>query len=186
MRVEALFMITGRHSHEGQKSRFQALQGDPGGLPDRVPGADDARRLHQARGQRHIHAVSDHQAHHLEDRKHHPRGDEPHRRPGGAVPGDHARRSVAQVRAVRRHRLRASAVQGPLRRGHGAGHDPRGGVRPADDRRGRLLHPVPVHDLPDPDQVPRRAPLPRRPDPRARVHHEGRLLLPHRWPPTAA
>ena len=33
--------------------------------------------------------------------------------------------------------------------------------------------------IPDPDQVPRRAPLPRRPDPRARVHHEGRLLLPH-------
>ena len=45
--------------------------------------------------------------------------------------------------------------------------------------RGEHLQAVPVHALPDPDEVPRRAAQPRRADPRARVHHEGRLFLPH-------
>jgi prolyl-tRNA synthetase len=34
--------------------------------------------------------------------------------------------------------------------------------------------------VPDPDQVPRRGPPARRPAPLPRVHHEGRVLLPHR------
>ena len=42
---------------------------------------------------------------------------------------------------------------------------------------GQQLSPAAAHALPDPDQVPRRAAPAGRPDPRARVHHEGRVLL---------
>ena len=41
-----------------------------------------------------------HQAHHLEDREDHARGNGSHRRPGGALPRDHARRAVARVRSL--------------------------------------------------------------------------------------
>ncbi|MFT3685329.1 MAG: hypothetical protein QM783_10455 [Phycisphaerales bacterium] len=52
------------------------------------------------------------------------------------------------------------------------------------DHRGRQgkrhqLQAAPPQSLPDPDQVPRRGPPPRRPSPLPRVHHEGCLHLPH-------
>ena len=46
-------------------------------------------------------------------------------------------------------------------------------------RRDQQLSAAAIHALPDSNQVPRRTPSPRRPDPRTRVHDEGRLLLPY-------
>ena len=61
--------------------------------------------------------------------------------------------------------------------GHGPRDDPRGGRRPPAARHRPELPPAPDAALPLPDEVPRRATLPRRPDPRPRVRHEGRLQL---------
>jgi prolyl-tRNA synthetase len=49
--------------------------------------------------------------------------------------------------------------------GHGPGHD-------------QLVPAAPGEPVPDPDEVPGRGPSALRPDARARVHHEGRVLLP--------
>ena len=65
----------------------------------------------------------------------------------------------------------------PARPAYGNRPDPRGG--PDQDRQGQrqqLQGPARA-PLPDPDQVPRRAPSSRRPHPGARVRHEGRLQL---------
>ena len=58
--------------------------------------------------------------------------------------------------------------------------DARGGHLRARARRRAQLAPAAAQPLPDPDQVPRRAAAARRPHARARVHHEGRLLVPRR------
>ena len=59
---------------------------------------------------------------------------------------------------------------------HGPGHDPRGGRRRPAARHGLELPAAADARLPLPDQVPRRAALARRADPRPRVRHEGLLL----------
>ena len=67
--------------------------------------------------------------------------------------------------------------EGPGRPGHGAGHDPRGGLHLA-GRPGAALLPRPAPDLvPAPAQVPRRAAAQGRRPARARVPHEGLLLV---------
>ena len=69
-------------------------------------------------------------------------------------------------------------VQGPQRPRHGPRDDPRGGRRaPARATSSSRYRQLPMHGLPLPDEVARRAARPRRPDPRPRVRHEGRLQL---------
>ena len=75
----------------------------------------------------------------------------------------------------------AAAHQGPPRARLLLRPDPRGGHhRPGARATCKQLPPAAGQPLPDPDQVPRRDPAALRPDARARVHHEGRLLLPRR------
>ena len=113
-----------------------------------------------------------------QDRSGDPRRDGQGRGPGsGPAPGP-ARRTVDGIRPLRRHRRRTAALQGSLRAPHGAGHDPRGGHHRPGALRALLLQATALHDLAVQAQVPRRAPRPRRPGARARVHHEGRLQLP--------
>ena len=77
-------------------------------------------------------------------------------------------------KALRRHAVRA---QGPPRPRAGAGPDARGGHRrPVQAPRPELPRAA-NHDLPDADEVPRRAAPPRRPDAHARVHDDGPLQL---------
>ena len=59
-----------------------------------------------------------------------------------------------------------------------AEHDARGSRRRDRPLASRQLPAVPVHALPDSDEVPRRSAQPRRIDSRARVCDEGRLFLP--------
>ena len=61
----------------------------------------------------------------------------------------------------------------------GPRHDTRGSRCAARPRVCEQLLQVSVHDLPDTDQVPRRGASPRRTYPRARVHYEGRVFIPH-------
>ena len=56
---------------------------------------------------------------------------------------------------------------------HGARDDPRGGRRGPAARHRPELSPAADDRLPLPDEVPRRAPVPRRPHPRPRVRDEG-------------
>ena len=74
-------------------------------------------------------------------------------------------------------RPRDGPVQGPRRPGHGPRDDPRGGRRRPAARHRPQLSPAAVHRLPLPDEVPRRAAVARRPDPRPRVRDEGLLQL---------
>ena len=60
------------------------------------------------------------------------------------------------------------------------GPDPRGDVHPRGQGPLQLLQGPAAVDLPDPDEVPRRGPAARGPAARARVRHEGQLLLRHR------
>ena len=87
---------------------------------------------------------------------------------------------MAGVGALGQVRRRAAAPQGPprprlLRRTH-----PRGGDHRHRAPRGHLVAPPPSQHVPDPDQVQRRDPAALRAHARARVHHEGRVLLPRR------
>ena len=107
----------------------------------------------------------------------HPRGDERDRRPGDGDARRPPRRGVEGERPLRQDRAGAGPVQGPRRPGHGPGDDPRGGRRPPPARHRPELPPAARAALPLPDEVPRRAALARRPHPRPRVRHEGRLQL---------
>ena len=107
----------------------------------------------------------------------HPRGDERDRRPGDGDARRPPRRAVEGQRPLRQDRAGAGPVQGPRRPGHGPGDDPRGGRRPPAARHRPELSPAARPALPLPDEVPRRAALAWRPDPRPRVRHEGRLQL---------
>ena len=133
--------------------------------------------LHQAPRRRHLQLHADGPARDPQGRGHRARGDEPRRRGRTADAGRAAGRAVAGVRALPGLWARAAAREGPAR--------PR--LRdPADQRRGHHRHRAPgtaqlqaaaEELLSHPDQVPRRAPAALRPDARARVHDEGRLLL---------
>ncbi len=74
-------------------------------------------------------------------------------------------------------RAGAGALQGPRRARHGPGDDPRGGRRDPPPRPRPELPPAADDRLPLPDEVPRRAALPWRPDPGPRVRDEGLVLL---------
>ena len=91
--------------------------------------------------------------------------------PGGAVAG------VGPLAGLR---ARAAALQGPPRARLRDPADLRGGDHRPRARRAEELPPAAGALLPDPDQVPRRAPAALRRHARPRVRDEGRLLLPRR------
>ena len=107
----------------------------------------------------------------------HPRGDRPDRRAGDGDAGRPPGRRVAAQRSLRVSGARNGPLQGPRRTRHGHRHDPRGSGRRAARRHRPLVPPAAGHPLPLPDQVPRRAALARRVDPRPRVRDEGLVQL---------
>ena len=107
----------------------------------------------------------------------HPRGAERDRRPGDGDAGRPPGRHLAGERPLRRDRPGTGPVQGSRRARHGPRDDPRGGRRDPARRHRPLVSPAADDGLSLPDEVARRAPLARRPHPRARVRHEGRLQL---------
>lgn len=74
-------------------------------------------------------------------------------------------------------RTGALAHQGPQGRRLPPRPDARGDHHRHGSARGEELPPAPAEPLPNPDEVPRRAPPARRPHARPRVRHEGRLLV---------
>ena len=128
-------------------------------------------------GSGHLLAAAARQAGQRPGRAGHPRGAGPHRRPGDGDAGRPPGRRLAGQRPLRRDRAGARPVQGPQRPGHGPGDDPRGGRRAAPGRHRQVVPPAADAGLPLPDEVARRAAGPRRPHPRPRVRHEGRLQL---------
>ena len=98
--------------------------------------------------------------------------------PGGLPARGHSRRAVAGVGALGPVRRAAAALQGPQGRRLRHRPDARRGDRRPGARRRAQLPAAAAQPVPDPDQVPRRAAAARRPHARARVHHEGRVLVP--------
>ncbi len=144
---------------------------------DAVASAPAARRLHPPARLRHLLAPAARQARQRPRRADHPRGAGPDRRPGDGDAGRPSGRRLAGERPLRRDRPGAGPVQGPQRAGHGPRDDPRGGRRAAARRHREVVPPAADAGLPLPDEVARRAAVPRRPDPRPRVRDEGRLQL---------
>ena len=95
----------------------------------------------------------------------------------GALPGAAATRALRGHQSLDRVRRRPLPPEGPQGRRLPAGADARGGLHAAGEGPVLLLQGPAAHDLPDPGQVPRRGAPPRRPPPRPRVHHEGRVLV---------
>ena len=93
-------------------------------------------------------------------------------------------RAVAGERALGAVRQGAAALQGPQRPRLLLRPDARGGDHRHRAARGPLVPRAAAEPLPDPDEVPRRGAAALRPHARARVHHEGRLLVPRRRTPT--
>ena len=101
------------------------------------------------------------------------------------MPAVMPRRALAGERALGELRQGAAAHQGPQRPRLLLRPDARGGGdRPRAPRR-PLVPRAAAEPLPDPGEVPRRGAPALRPHARARVHHEGRLLVPRRPRPTA-
>ena len=149
----------------------------PGRRRGRQPQAAGARRLHPPCRPRHLHLAAAGPARAGEGRGDRPRGNERHRRPGGALPGAAAARALRGDRPLDRVRRGPVPAQGPQGRRLPAGPHPRGDVHPPGQGPLHLLQGPAGHPLPDPDQVPRRGPSARRPAARPRVRHEGLLLL---------
>ena len=168
-----------RAKNENECTHRRALQGVALGGAAQEPRAADPGRLHPSGRRGHLLPADPRQAGGRQNREDHPPGDGPHRRAGGPLPGGAAPGAVGRVGPLRERGQRAAALYRPHRPRDAFGDDPRGGGRPPGPHRGEELPEIPLYDLPDPDQVPRRGPAPGRADPGAGVHHEGRLLLPH-------
>ena len=128
-------------------------------------------------GSGHLFAPAARQARQRPGRADHPRGAGPDRRPGDGDAGRPPGRHLAGERSLRRDRAGAGPLQGSQRAGHGPRDDPRGGRRHPARRHRQVVPPAADAGLSLPDEVARRATRPRRPDPRPRVRHEGRLQL---------
>ena len=113
-------------------------------------------------------------------RAHRPRGNGPRRRARAADAGGAAGRAVAGIRPLGAVRPGAAAPEGPPRSRLRHRPHARGSHHRHRAARAQELSPAAGEFLPDPDEVPRRDPPALRRDARARVHHEGRLLVPRR------
>ena len=127
-----------------------------GGRHHRKPQIPCPRRLCPARFRRHLLSAARRQARHRQDRSHHPPGNGPRRRPGSPDAGCAAGRSLDGNRSLPDRRRRASPVHRPQQQGDGPGHDARGSQLPDCPHGDQQLQAAAGHDLPDPDQVPRR------------------------------
>ena len=147
----------------------------PGRRRDAVPSAAPARRLRAPAGLGDLLAAAARVPRQPARRADHPRGDGPDRVAGDGDAGRPSRRRVAPERSLRRDRPRDGPVQGSQRARHGPRDDPRGSRGAAPRRHREVVPPAPDDGLPLPDEVARRAARPRRPHPRPRIRHEGRL-----------
>jgi hypothetical protein len=164
-------------AHESLPVLHLHAQGSARRRRGQEPPADDARRLRQTPWCRHLQLPADGPARDPQGRGHRARGDEPRRRDRALDAHRAAGRAVAGKRALPGLRAGAAARERPA---------PARFRDPADERGGGHRHRAPgVAQLPPiaeellshPDQVPRRAPAALRPDARARVHDEGRVLI---------
>ena len=146
----------------------------------REPPADAARGPDPPPRRRPLHLAADRAAGAAQGRGHRPRGNGPRRRDRTADADGAARGAVAGIRPLGAVRPRAAAPQGPPRAAVLLRPDPRGSHHRHRAPRAEELPPAAGQLLPDPDQVPRRDPPALRRDARARIHDEGRLLLPPR------
>ncbi len=158
----------------------QHHEGDPRGGGGGESPAHAACRTHPAPGGGPLQLAADGPARVAEGRAHHPRGDEPRRCARAGDAGGTTRGAVAGVGPLARVRAGAAAPEGPPRARLRARAHPRGGDHRHRAPRSAELPPAAGQLLPDPDQVPRRGAPALRRHARARIHHEGRLLLSHR------
>ncbi len=145
----------------------------------RQPQAPAPRRLHPPARRRHLQLPPPRQPLPQQDHRHRPRRDGQDR-PGVPPPRPQPARDLGGVRPLGRHGREHVPPQGPQRRRALPRHDPRRGHDLHRPQRAAQLQAAPADLVPDPDQVPRRAPPQVRPAARPPVHHEGRLLLRHR------
>ena len=113
----------------------------------------------------------------------HPRGAGPDRRPGDGDAGRPSGGRLARSAAATTRSARSCSVQGPQRRDMvlAMTHEEVVAILLADIV--EVYRQLPMHGLPLPDEVARRAAVAGRPDPRPRVRDEGRLQLrPRRRP----
>ena len=156
---------------------LRTLREDPADAEVPEPPAARAGRLHPPRRPRHLHLAAAGPEGAAQRRAHRARGDGRHRRPGAALPGAAAPRALRGHRPLDRVRRQHLPAQGPQGRRLPARADPRGDVHPRGQGPVLVVQGPAAVDLPDPDQVPRRGTSARRPAARARVRHEGLLLL---------
>src|SRR5213596_1690858 len=144
------------------------------------PQAARARGHDAAGGARHLRPPAARAPRRAPLRKHRARRNGPRRRAGDPDAGRHPGRALAGERALGAVRARAPADEGSLRARLLLRSDPRGGGHGPDAERSSLLPRSPEEPLPDSGEVPRRGPPALRTHARARVHHEGRVLVPRR------
>ena len=155
----------------------QHHEGDPRRGGGRQSPADAARRADPAPRRRALQLAAARAAGAAEGRAHRARGNEPRRGARAGDAGGAAGGAVAGVGPLERVRPGAAAPQGPARARLRARPDARGSDHRHRAARAAELPPAAGQLLPDPDQVPRRGAAALRRDARARVHHEGCLLL---------
>ncbi len=158
-----------RVAHACQSIFHLHPQGSSRRRRDSEPGIHDPRRPDQEACRRRLHVHADGAAHAAKDHQHHPRGNGSRRSNRAHDACRAARRALAGVRPLGQVRPRAASLQGPPpARLRDPAHERRSDHRDRQERNHQLA-PAAGESLPDPDQVPRRAPSPLRPDARPRI-----------------
>ena len=134
----------------------------PGGRGGPEPPAAGPGRLHPPRRARHLLLAAAGLPGAAQRRARRPRGDGRDRRAGGALPGAAAARALRGDRPLDRVRRQPLPAPGPQGQRLPARPHPRGDVHAAREGPVLVLQGPAAVDLPDPDQVPRRGPPPRR------------------------
>ena len=166
--------------HENIKILHFHAEGSAGGGRSHQPPADAARRHHPPRLGRDLHLAAARHARAAQSGGNRAQRDEPRRRDGAGHAGGAAGRAVAGIGPLAGVRPGAAALERPPRARLRDPADLGGGDHRARARRAEELPASAGALLPDPDQVPRRAPAALRHHARARVRDEGRLLVPRR------
>ena len=138
----------------------------------------DPRRIHPPRRLRNLQLPPPRVALPPKDLHHHPRRTRRRRRIRDAHARAHAHGALREHQTRSRLRRPPLPTRRPRRPPHRTRSNPRRSHHRPHVRLSHKLQAVPPQPLPDPNQVPRRSPPPRRFAPLPRVHHEGRLLLP--------